>query len=61
MMPDRKYGFWNVETEKYEGVGMRAMTEFESFKSWCCKEFDDLKDEIRALRRKIDEVESQVV
>lgn len=66
-MPKRKYGFWNEDKLK-GGVGFYAITpqealvkEFEEFKEWCFKEIQGFKEELRELRRKIDEVEGQVV
>lgn len=67
-MSKRKYGFFNVEGNRGEGVGMRALTsheiftkKFEEFKSWTFDEIESLKEELRDLRRRIDEVEGQVM
>ena len=53
-MSERKYGFFNIEEKTLKD-------EFEEFKLYCFKELQDYKEELRVLRRKIDDVEGQVM
>jgi len=67
-MTKRKFGFFNVDDNKREGVGFRTLSpkeslikEFKELKEYVFQEIEDMKSEIRELRVKINEVLEQVV
>lgn len=59
-MSERKYGFFKLEDDMTSMI-LALQESIEEFKEWVFKEIQGFKEELRELRRKIDEVEGQVV